>query len=99
MVEREEKARTKWKRASCLRLRPCIGCQHRFPSAGAEERRCTRCTKKLDDARARAFTDNPENKAKEELESIFDIDIAVKRTRNEAHDSERRIIRRDLKGE
>ena len=99
MIQLVEHARTKWKRVSNLRLRPCIGCTHVFPSAGAEERRCIKCTKKLDDARARAFTDSPEQKTKEELEAIFDLDIAAKRVRNAKHDSERRILRRNLAGE
>lgn len=94
----EEKARTKWKRASTLRLRVCINCRLRFPSAGSDERRCSKCTKKMEDARARAFTSSPESDVKDLLDDWFDEELIERRKREVKHDSERRSRRQSERG-
>ena len=93
----EEIARTKWKPSGVLRLRVCIHCRSTFPSAGSDERRCSKCAKKLEDARARAFTPNPESEVKDMLDDWFDEELVDRRRRDNKHDSERRIRRRNGK--
>lgn len=90
-----EKARTKWKHSSSCRLRRCINCEQLFPSAGPDERRCPKCAKSMEDARARAYAPNPEAELKEFLDEHFDPEMVERRKREEKHDSERRIRRRD----
>ena len=97
MNDPSEKVRTKWKRSSSLRLRRCMGCHVLVPSAGPDERRCFKCTKRLDDARARAYTPNPETEFKKFMDEWFDDELVDRRRREEKHDSERRITRRSSK--
>lgn len=87
------RAKTKWKKSARTRLRICLGCGKVFPSAGAEERMCARCTRRIEDARARACTDNPDRAISEFFDSYFDPDLVDRRKREEKHDSERRIRR------
>lgn len=88
-----EKARTKWKHASSCRLRQCINCKQLFPSAGPDERRCPKCAKSVEDARARAFAPNPEADLKAFLEDHFDPDLVERRKREKEYDTTRRIRR------
>ena len=77
-MNRYECARTKWKPSSRLRLRVCLECRNRFPSAGSESRFCPKCTRKLEDVRARMFTESPVRALLDELEDLFDTEMLAR---------------------
>lgn len=75
-VSQYEQARTKWRPSSRLRLRVCLECRERFPSAGPDSRFCPKCTRKIEDVRARMFTESPTRVLLDELDELFDSELA-----------------------
>jgi hypothetical protein len=97
MTEMRE-VQTKWKRFSPKRLRQCIDCGRLFPSANPEERRCAKCTKSMEDARARAYTVSDEAELKLFIDEHFNYDLVDRRDRSRKIDNEAREERRRLLG-
>lgn len=88
-----EMCRTKWRRLSRLELRFCLCCDIPFPSAGPDERICPRCTRKHDDARARAVLEPEHRAAVDFFDDTFDVEQLDRAKRAFKHDSERRSKR------
>lgn len=87
-----EAFKTRWRTISNIRLRLCVDCRSRFPSAGKEERFCEKCSKSIAEARARPFIDKGED-FKRELEESFDLEQANRVKENEKWRDAQRIKR------
>lgn len=87
-----EEFRTRWRTISSVRLRQCTECQTLFPSFGAEERFCDKCSKSIAEARARPYIEREED-IKQYLESFFDQEYVDKVEASAKWRNEQRLLR------
>ena len=87
---------TKWRQASRTRLRRCLQCDCLFASAGAEERICHKCSRRIEDSRVRAYTETDGRELLDELDDWFDLDRVTRERRSKDMDDEDRLRRQRL---